>query len=252
MKLLLLAAAAALIFSGSAPQRQELHSAEPAQAAALPSEPPPVVRGGALDTDCSHVGDEGYGYQFIVTCPGKALSPDGRFVVEQEGGKTSEIFVSDREGRKLETLYALMDGMPFVVMWSPKGDWFAANHYLGSGSDRVRLFQVFNTMAVERSAVFAEAARTITARYPCLARGASIYASAWKWSLDGRRVAMAVYARPDACLVKTRMDRWEPDGDWEVLWVIGDVESGRIDPASVRVRANGVGPMPDKGPYAGF
>lgn len=252
MKLFLLAAATALIFSGSAPQRQELHSAEPAQAAAPPSEFPPVVRGGALDTDCSHVGDEGYGYQFIGTCSGKVPSPDGRFAVVQERGETGEIFVADREGRKLETLYALMDGMPFVVMWSPGGDWFAVNHYVGSGNDRIRLFQVVNSMAVERSAAFAEAAREIAARYPCLARGASIYASARKWSRDGQRLAMAVYARPDACLVETRSGSWEPDGKWEALWMIGDVGSGTIDPASVRVRPGGVGPMPDTGPYAGF
>ncbi len=32
--------------------------------------------------------------------------------------------------------------------------------------------------------------------------------------------------------------------------MIGDAETGRIDPASVRVRPNGTGPMPTDGPYA--
>ncbi|HEY0086609.1 MAG TPA: hypothetical protein VGB65_11950 [Allosphingosinicella sp.] len=198
------------------------------------------------------MGDEGYGYQFIDGCPGKAVSPDGRFTVQQEGGGTNEVFIADREGRNLDTFHALMDGMPFVVLWSPKGDWFVANHYLGSGHDRIRLFQIVNAMAVERSAVFAEAARTITARYPCLARGALIFASARKWSLDGERIAMVVYARPDACLIETSPGRWEPDGNWEVLWMIGEVGTGRIDPASVRVRMDGVGPIPDDGLYADF
>jgi hypothetical protein len=34
--------------------------------------------------------------------------------------------------------------------------------------------------------------------------------------------------------------------------MIGDVRTGRIDPASIRVRRNGTAPFPHDGPYARF
>ena len=220
--------------------------------ASPPRPPPSAYPGGALDTDCSHVADglAGPGYQFIVGCPGRAIAPNGRWAVEQAPGEAGGVRLSDPQGRLLDDIPSLMDGMPFVLAWSPRSDWFFANHYQGSSMEQLRVFQIVNRDAIERSAVFAEATRVAVERYPCLSRTATVYASGWRWSGDGRRIAMTVYSRPDACLVERGRGDWVPDGNWEVLWMIGDVGSGHIDPASVRVRPNGVGPMPTDGPYA--
>jgi hypothetical protein len=222
-----------------------------ASALSAQSAPPPNP-GGAFDTDCAHVanglGDPGY--QFIVTCPGRANAPDGRWAVVQRAGEEGGVRIEDAEGHPPDEIPNLMDGMPFVLFWSPRSDWFFANHYQGSDNERLRVFQIVNRQAIERSDIFAEATRIAVARYPCLARNAHVFASGWRWSRDGRRIAMTVYARPDACLVERGRNNWVPDGNWEVLWMIGDVTSGHIEPASVRVRPDGVGPMPTDGPYA--
>lgn len=209
-----------------------------------------VIRGGALDTDCAHAGLEGSGYQFILTCPGRAWSPDRKWAVATEAGEEGGAQLQDSAGRLADDLTALRDAMPFVVHWSPKSDWFFVNHYLGSGQDRLRIFEIVNRTAIERSSVFASATKIAISRYPCLAHHASVVASGWRWSRDGRRIAMVVYSRPDACLAEGPPGQWNPIGEWEVLWMIGDVETGKIDPASVRVRLDGVGPMPTDGPYA--
>ena len=210
----------------------------------------PDMRGTALDTDCSHGGANGAGYQFIATCPGKAVSPDGKWAIVTSSGEEGGARLESAGGKLEDELTALRDSMPFGVYWSPRSDWFFVNHYLGSGQDRLRVFEIVNRTAIERSSVFASATRVAVARYPCLAHHASIVASGWRWSRDGRRIAMAVYARPDACHVEGPPREWHPIGEWEVLWMIGDVESGNIDLKSVRVRADGVGPLPTDGPYA--
>lgn len=221
-----------------------------AQAISSGAQGPPEVPGGARETDCRHVGDRGVGYQFIATCPGRATSPGGRWAVVQQGGDAADVVLADAGGRLLDEIPNLNDATPFVLLWAPKGDWFLANHYQGSGHERLRVFEIVNRTVVERSAVYADAVRTAVARYPCLGRTATVFASGWRWSRDGRRIAMTVYARPDACLVERGPGKWVPDGDWEVLWMIGHAATGRIDPASVRVRVDGVGEMPSDGPYA--
>ncbi|MFL6846721.1 MAG: hypothetical protein ACJ8ER_17790 [Allosphingosinicella sp.] len=208
------------------------------------------VPGGALDTDCGHVGPDGDGYQFIATCAGKAVSPEGRWAVVTEAGEEGSAKLQNRHGRVEDELTALSDAMPFVLFWSPRPGWFFVNHYVGSDQDRLRVFEIVNGTAVERSSVFASAIKVAISRYPCLAREASMAASGWRWSRGGRRIAMIVYTAPAACHVEGPPGEWHPKGDWEPLWMIGDVETGRIDPASVRVRHNGVGPMPTDGPYA--
>ena len=245
----ILAVAALASAGGEAPAR-----VEPAPRGQAPAAEPlrNAYPGGALDTACSHVGDGlgGPGYQFIATCPGRATSPDGRWAVVQPGGDAGGVTLTDAEGKLLDEIPGLNDAMPFVLHWAPKGDWFFANHYQGSTHERLRVFEIVNRVAVERSAIFADAVRTAVARYPCLGRSAQIFASGWRWSRDGRTIAMTVYARPDACFVERGPGNWVPDGDWEVLWMIGDAATGRIDPASVRVRPDGVGEMPSDGPYA--
>lgn len=247
----LVAAGATLAADGQIERRLPT-AADPAVPATLPQPLPSAYPRGALEVDCSHVADGlgGPGYQFIATCPGRAVAPNGQWAVEQVGREAGGVRLADADGRHLDEIPNLTDGMPFVLFWSPRSDWFFANHYQGSAKERLRVFQIVNRQAIERSAIFAEATRIAVERYPCLGRSATVYASGWRWSRDGRRIAMTVYSRPDACLVERGPDYWVPAGDWEVLWMIGDAESGRIDPASVRVRPSGIGPMPTDGPYA--
>lgn len=237
------------------PSERAASQQKPTQAAAKahPSLVPNAVPGGALDFDCSHVGSGlgGPGYQFIVTCPGKAVAPAGKWAVVQQPGDAGGVFLSGTNGKRLNNIPELRDGMPFVVYWSPRSDWFFANHYLGSSQEQLRPFQIVNGKAIHREAVYLDAGRVMARKYPCL-KDFQAAASGWKWSPDGRRIAMAVYARPDACHVETSPGIWEPRGKWEVLWMIGDVETGKIDPASVRVRKDGTAPFPTDGPYANF
>jgi hypothetical protein len=217
---------------------------------------PQAYPGGAFDVDCSHVGKGlgGPGYQFIATCPVRSVAPNGRWAVEQTGGEAGGVSLTDAEGEPLDDLPQLMDGMPFVLFWSPRSDWFLVNHYQGSTMDQLRVFQIVNREAIERSAVFAEATRIMVERNPCLARAQSgrVYASGWRWSRDGRRIALVAYAHPAACIPPVASRPGHEDEDVETLWMIGEAASGRIDPASVRERPGGLGDMPADGPYAGF
>lgn len=212
--------------------------------------------GGAFDVDCSHVGRGlgGPGYQFILTCPGRSVAPNGRWAVEQKGGEPGGVSLADAEGKGLDDLPQLMDGMPFVLFWSPRSDWFFVNHYQGSSMEQLRIFQIVNREVVERSAVFAGAIRIMVDRNPCLARPESgtVFASGWRWSRDGRRIALVAYAHPAACIPPAANRAGRDDEEVETLWMVSDARSGRIDPASVRPRPGGVGAMPTDGPYAGL
>ena len=259
---LLMPAAAVLLAAGGAVLTRAPEA--PPASAPHPSTPPSpapdrhlpgsasVYPGGAFDRDCSHAGRglDDRGYRFITSCAGRAVSSDGRWAVVRGEGDQGSVTLRDAEDRLLDDIPNLNDAMPFILHWSPHGDWFFANHYQGSSLERLRVFEIVNRTAVERSGVYANAIRAAVDRYPCLGRSASVFASGWQWSRDGRRIAMTVYARPNACLVERGEDNWVPDGEWHVLWMIGDVRTGRIDPASVRVRRNGVGRMPNDGPYA--
>ncbi|MET1111920.1 MAG: hypothetical protein ABWX67_10385, partial [Allosphingosinicella sp.] len=192
------------------PQTPRVHSSKLREEA-------PAAYATALDTDCSHAEPSGAGYQFIATCPGKAVSPDGKWAIVTSAGEESGARLEDAGGKLEDELTALSDSMPFVVYWSPRSNWFFVNHYLGSGQDRLRVFEIVNRTAIERSSVFASATRVAVARYPCLGHHAAVVASGWRWSRDGGRIAMAVYARPDACHVEGPPNEWHPLGEWEGL-----------------------------------
>jgi hypothetical protein len=216
--------------------------AEPVSEA--PSQGPPP------GLDCSGLGRRGglAGYQFHPPCAGRAVAPNGRWAVEVVAG-TGRVQLSGPEGQLLDEIPGLADAMPFVVYWSPRSDWFFANHYLGSGLEQLRIFQIVNRSVIERSSVYAYATDEMVSRFPCLGRAATVVASGLRWSRDGRRIALTAYARPDACLVE-REGAWVAHGQWEPLWMIGDVESGHIDGSSVRVRPDGGPELPTDGPYA--
>jgi hypothetical protein len=234
-----------------------LVSAQAAVAAAPPvqpreqvAKPAPAGFVTALDDDCTHAGrlPDG-GYQFVASCAATAPSLDGGLAVVQAAGERGDVTLRDGKGGLVDELPALSDDMPFTVYWSPAGRWFFANHYTGSGQDRLRLFEVVNGMAIERSDVFADAVRALVERYPCLARASHIDASGWRWSRDGTRLLLIAYARPDAC----SPDPGErgPRGDWQPMWMIGDIRTGRVDRSSARVRRH-VAPPPKDGAYGIF
>lgn len=217
---------------------------------------PPAKRddtGQAMDTGCDGVVGRvkgSTGYRFHPPCPGRSVAPNRRWAIETggEGG----VRLANMAGETLDEIPNLADAMPFVVHWSSRSDWFFANHYLGSGSERLRVFQIVNRKVIERSAVFASATEEMVRRYPCLGRRADVHATGHGWSGDGSRIALAGYARADACLVERGTGNEVADGNWEPMWMIGDAVTGRIEPGSVRVQAGGRRNLPSDGPYAGF
>lgn len=201
----------------------------------------------APSLDCSQAGrrPDG-GYQFLSPCEGRAVSPGGALAVAI--GSKGGVMLVDARGRALDALPSLDDAMPFVVFWAPNSRRFFVDHYLGSGLERLRVFEIVNRAAIERPALFHEATRVMVRHYPCLGPRGKVVASGRRWSRDSRRIALVAYARTDACFVESRPGEWRPAGHWEALWMIGDAVSGRIDPASIRIRGNGDA-IPGEGPY---
>ncbi len=210
-------------------------------------------RGRARNVDCSAVGRQpgASAYAFQPDCAGRSIAPNGRWGVEMIAG-TGNVRLAGPDGRTIDDIATLADGIPFVLEWSPGSDWFFVNHALGRGEERLRLFQIVNRSVVERSALFAEASREMVRRFPCLGRGGEVRASGRRWSSDGRRVALVAYAPADACLVRRGAGDFAIAGAWEPLWMIGEVESGRIDPDSVRADAGDITDLPPDGAYAAF
>jgi hypothetical protein len=210
-------------------------------------------RGRELAVDCGSVGREPglSAYTFQPPCAGRSIAPNGRWGIEMIA-RTGAVRLAGADGLTIDDIPNLQDGMPFVLEWSPRSDWFLANHALGRGEERLRLFQLVNRSVVERSALFAEASREMVRRFPCLGREGDVRASGRRWSADGRRVALVAYAPSDACLVRRGAGDFAVEGDWQPLWMIGEVESGRIDPESIRARPGGIGDVPSDGPYAAF
>lgn len=204
----------------------------------------------AVPAECAKLaGRAGEGWRIGPPCPARAASPDTRLAVVRNAGEYSPVLLIDARNAILDEIPMSAQNMPFTLFWSPRPGWFFVNEYQGSGQERLRAFEIVNRSVVERSAIYAEAVRTMVARYPCLADHGHVAASGWRWSRDGRRIVLTAYARPDACAGAPGV----ADGEvgWEPLWMIGDVETGRIDPTSVRVHDGGEA-IPDDGPYAGL
>ncbi len=181
------------------------------------------------------------GYRFLPLCRGQAPSFDRRYyVVKNPGIGTGVGLVRGGSGESLADLAALDSGAPFTLFWSPVEHRFYANQQAVGQTERFRLFATRDDgHVVESQSLVAAAREALRARRPCLG-AEDVAVSGIRWSRDGRRIALLVYARREAC---------GGLGNWRPVWVIGDSRQGTIDPASIRVR-HGRAPLPADGPYA--
>lgn len=206
---------------------------------------------GAFQTDCKLGGPQpDHSYQFVNTCAGRAVSPDGRFAVVQKAydDDPQPIALQDSRGRTLTQLYSLSDAMPIAVTWAPNSRWFFVNHDVGSFMNVLQVFEIVNQKAVERRGLVRSAVRVARQRYPCLPVD-MVYPNGARWSSDSRRIILFTVSRPDACASYNS----KRPGSFRSLWMIGDVRTGLVAHGSVRVQPDD-GPLevPQTGAYAGF
>jgi hypothetical protein len=190
---------------------------------------------GALQTDCNLGGKQGGSYQFVATCAGQSISPDGQFAVVQRAYTDDQppIEFQTPQGLTLGKMPSLSDDMPFSVSWAPNSKWFYVNHHVGSFMDVLQVFEVVGHTAVERPALVKAAVKIATNRYPCLPPK-MVLPNGARWTSDGRQIVLVTISRPNAC----SPDFSKHPGEWHSLWMIGDARSGAIDPASIRVQPN--------------
>lgn len=189
---------------------------------------------GALQTDCKLGGKQADGsYQFVATCAGRSLSPDGHFAIVQRAYDDDQppIELQTAQGLTLAKLPSLSDDMPFSVSWAPSSQWFYVNHHVGSFMDLLQVFEIVDHSAVERPALVNSAVQIATSRYPCLAPQ-MVLPNGTRWAPDSRHIVMVTLSRPDAC----SPDFSKHPGNWHSLWMIGDARTGTVDAASVRVQ----------------
>jgi hypothetical protein len=166
-------------------------------------------------------------YAFEPPCAGQAPSPDGRHLVVRNAGHGNGVgLVRARDGASLADLGPLDDGMAFTIRWSPRSDRFFANHALREGGEQLRLFELIGEAAHERPALVAEARRVLAERHRCVADG-DIRVMGDRWNAEGTRVSLVAEGRSNGCDAKG-------GGTVRRLSMVGDVASGRVDPASVR------------------
>ncbi len=206
----------------------------------------------AASNPCEGVGKQADGsYQFLSDCPGRSLSPDGRFAVVQKvhGEEQLPVEFQDTRGGTPIKLPTLTDDMPYAVTWSPNSKWIMVNHHVGSFLDILQLFEVVGGKAIERHALVNAAERLSARRYPCLT-AAGVLPSGVRWSRDSRRLVVVTLSSPETC---TDFGLHPKAGPWHNLWMIGDVASGHIDPGSVKIASDkGLLTMPQSGAYAAF
>jgi hypothetical protein len=217
---------------------------------------------GALDGDCANSGTNPDGsVQFMVPCPRSARSPDGRWTLVQTtptGGEEEiyDVLVDDASGRRIGKVPDINDGMPFVLQWSPRRDWFLINHWQGSGLERPRVFEITSRGIVEHDRflkIGEDMARRIS---PCLPQPKPwlwVTGTGLRWSKDGRRLAWVFNTRPDMCISDSDFQgSIPPDKQWKPFLMISDVESGKIVDGSVRLLPDAKWDFPTDGPYADF
>lgn len=218
------------------------------------------VARGALDGDCSNSGADPDGsVQFILTCPQSSKSPDGRWALVQTPAvgpeEAYDVLVRSKDGREIGRIPGLNDAMPFVLRWSPRRDWFLINHYVGSGLEQPRIFEIAPSAIVEHRRHLQTGLAKAHSISPCLpVEKMETTGSGLKWSRDGRRLAWVFTTRPDMCVFYGDMTgSIPPDKQWKPFMMISDVKSGAIVDGSVRLLPDdGKWDFPTDGPYANF
>lgn len=180
------------------------------------------------------------GYRFTSLCRGQAPSFDRHYyVVKNAGLGTGVGVVRGGSGESIADLGLLDTGAPFTLFWSPTEYRFFANQRPQGDRERFHLFEMRRDRVVESHALDDAAREVLRTRRPCLTDD-DVAVSGLRWSRDGGRIALLVYARREGC---------GGTGNWQLLWMIGDSRTGRIDPQSIRLRRGRV-PLPADGPYA--
>lgn len=212
-------------------------------------------------TSCRDTSPQGDGaVRFRLTCPGSSVSPDGHWKITltpPTGGDEEiyDVLVEDAAGRAVGSVRGLNDGMPFVLRWSPRRDWFLINHYAGSGLERPRVFEITPTGVVEHRRHLEVGLAKAHEISPCLPVGKmEATGSGLKWSRDGRRLAWVFTTRPDMCVFYGDMSGPVPaDKQWKPFMMISDVQTGAIVDRSVRLLPDdGKWDVPADGPYRDF
>jgi hypothetical protein len=115
------------------------------------------------------------------------------------------IFIEDSDGNPIGPVPDLADGMPYVLVWSPRADWFLVSHHVGSFMDRPEVFEITPAGIVKHDQ-FAHAAAVEARRlYPCMPEVDSLqrdWLHGWTygWSRDGTKIAWRFTTRLDICL----------------------------------------------------
>jgi hypothetical protein len=215
---------------------------------------------GALDADCRHSGvNPDGGVQFILTCPQKSTSPDGRWTLVQTPAagpeESYEVYIVASDGTKMGNVPGLNDGMPFDLHWSPRPNWFFLNHHVGSFLDRPEVYEITRGAVVERPAMTLSGLKQARRISPCLPNPSWNWATgrAYGWSGDGGKIAWLFTTRPDACVGLDHEGEIPREKRWKSFFMISDAETGAVVPGSIRIdEAEGSAELPNDGPYAEF
>ncbi|MBL0917024.1 MAG: hypothetical protein IBJ13_16450 [Sphingopyxis sp.] len=227
---------------------------------AMPGDVDPSVIAPSSDVGCANSGrDSGGGIQFILTCPQSSLSPDGQWRLVQTpaiGSEESYDVLIERTGSSRRfSIPGINDGMPFVLYWSPRRDWFLINHYAGSGLERPRVFEMTSSGVVEHRRHLKAGLTKAHTISPCLpVEKMEATGSGLKWSRDGRRLAWVFTTRPDMCVFYGGMSGPIPPAkQWKPFMMISDVRTGEIAEDSIRLLSgDGKLDVPTDGPYRDF
>ena len=122
-------------------------------------------------------------------------------------------------------------------VWSARSDWFLVNHYqrLDHGA-AAGLPDRQWSMVSERSAC-SRRDQDHEVRYGRLRRSGAVYASGWRWSRDGRRIAVRHLCSYGGLPGRARRGQFDfGRGDWEPHWIDRRGGTGALDPAATRVR----------------
>lgn len=221
--------------------------------------------GTAFEDDCASARPNKDGtVQFMVPCPESAMSPDGKWRLVQTKAvgenEVYRVYVAGAGGKELGEVPGLNDGMPFVLWWSPRKDWFAVQHHIGSFMDVPEIFQITAGGVIERDQ-FAHAAQAKAHEmYPCLPpdrKDIWLAGSIFSLSRSGDRLAWAFTTRPDACAPPGYVGSLDkPEWRWHSFLMISNLDTGKIVPGSVRVldddKPFADEKLPRDGPYENF